>query len=106
VPSACWRKQEWAFARLICVVGFLATAVKKAVDVPVITAGLIVTGELAEQIVKDGKADLIGLARVLWTDPEWPQKVMQDRENEILQCDSCNACIKIVMKGKPAVCVR
>lgn len=84
----------------------LAAAVKKEVDVPVITAGLIVTGDLAEQIVEEGKADLIGLARVLWTDPEWPQKVMQGRENEILQCDSCNACMKILMKGKPAFCVR
>ncbi|MEJ2719250.1 MAG: hypothetical protein P8182_19315 [Deltaproteobacteria bacterium] len=84
----------------------LAAAIKKEVDVPVITAGLIVTGELAEQIVRDGKADLIGLARVLWTDPEWPRKVMDGREKEILECDSCNACMKIVMKGKPAVCVR
>ncbi len=84
----------------------LAAAIKKEVDVPVITAGLIVTGELAEQIVEEGKADLIGLARVLWTDPEWPLKVMQGRDNEILQCDSCNACMKIVMKDKLAVCVR
>ena len=84
----------------------LAAAIKKEVDVPVITAGLIVTGDLAERIVKEGKADLIGLARVLWTDPAWPQKVMQGRDNEILQCDSCNACMKILMKGKPAFCVR
>lgn len=84
----------------------LAAAIKNAVDVPVITAGLIVTGELAEQILAQGKADLIGLARVLWTDPAWPRKVMEGRENEILQCDSCNACTKIVMKGKPAFCVR
>jgi 2,4-dienoyl-CoA reductase (NADPH2) len=84
----------------------LAAAIKREVDVPVITAGLIVTGELAEQIVEEGKADLVGLARVLWTDPEWPQKVMQGREDEILQCDSCNTCMKILMKGKPAFCVR
>ncbi|MBI5251774.1 MAG: NADH:flavin oxidoreductase [Desulfomonile tiedjei] len=84
----------------------LAAAVKKEVDVPVITAGLIVTGELAEQIVEEGKADLIGLARVIWTDPAWPQKVMQGKDNEILRCDSCNTCMKILMKGKPAFCVR
>lgn len=84
----------------------LAAAIKKEVDVPVITAGLIVTGELANRIVEEGQADLIGLARVLWTDPGWPQKVMQGREDEILQCDSCNACMKIVTKGKPAFCVR
>ena len=84
----------------------LAAAIKKEADVPVIAAGLLVTGELAEQIVEEGKADLIGLARVLWTDPEWPQKVMQGRENEILRCDSCNACMKVLMKGKPTFCVR
>jgi NADPH2 dehydrogenase len=84
----------------------LAAAIKKAVDVPVVTAGLIVTGELAEQIVEEGQADLIGLARVLWTDPEWPSKGMEGRKNEILECDSCNACMKILMKGKPAFCVR
>jgi NADPH2 dehydrogenase len=84
----------------------LAAGIKKGVDIPVITAGLIVTGELAQQIIVQGSADLIGLARVLWTDPEWPRKVMEGRENEILQCDSCNACTKIVMKGKPAFCSR
>jgi 2,4-dienoyl-CoA reductase (NADPH2) len=84
----------------------LADSIKTEVDVPVITAGLIVTGDLAEKIVAEGRADLIGLARVLWTDPEWPHKVMQGRESEILQCDSCNACTKILMKAKRALCVR
>jgi NADPH2 dehydrogenase len=84
----------------------LAAAIKKQVDLPVIAAGLIATGALAEEIVERGKADLIGLARVLWADPEWPQKVMQGREDEILQCDACNACMKTLMKGKPAFCVR
>lgn len=84
----------------------LASAIKNQVNVPVTTAGLIVSGDLAERIVAEGKADLIGLARVLWTDPEWPQKVREGREDEILQCDSCNACMKIVMKGKAAFCVR
>jgi len=85
----------------------LAAAVKKKVDVPVITAGRIDTGEVAEQIIASGKADLIGLARVLWTDPKWPEKVEQGRENEILHCDpECDTCTQLVIKGKPAFCVR
>jgi 2,4-dienoyl-CoA reductase (NADPH2) len=85
----------------------LAVAVKKEIDVPVITAGRIDTGELAEQIIAGGKADLIGLARVLWTDPKWPDKVEQGRENEILHCDpECDTCTQLVIKGKPAFCVR
>ena len=85
----------------------LAAAVKKQVDVPVITAGRIDTGEVAEHILASGKADLIGLARVLWTDPKWPEKVEQGREKEILHCDpECDTCTQLVVKGRPAFCVR
>jgi NADPH2 dehydrogenase len=85
----------------------LAAAVKTEVDVPVITAGRVDTGELAEQIIAGGKADLIGLARVLWTDPKWPDKVEQGKEHEILHCDpECDTCTQLVTKGKPAFCVR
>lgn len=86
----------------------LAAAVKKEVDVPVIAAGRIATGVLAEGILAEGKADLIGLARVLWADPEWPHKVREGREGDIVHCnpDGDDTCMKLVMKGKPAFCVR
>lgn len=85
----------------------LAAAIKKEVKVPVITAGRIDTGEVAEHVISSGQADLIGLARVLWTDPQWPEKVKQGRESEILHCDpECDTCTQLVMKGKPAFCVR
>ncbi len=86
----------------------LAAAVRKAVAVPVIAAGRIATGRTAAQILETGQADLIGLARVLWADPEWPRKVREGREAEILHCDpECgDACIKMVMKKKPAFCVQ
>ncbi|MBF0497730.1 MAG: NADH:flavin oxidoreductase [Deltaproteobacteria bacterium] len=85
----------------------LAATVKQEVSVPVITAGRIAGGALAEQIVALGQADLIGLARVLWADPEWPQKVQVGRENEIHHCDpECDVCLQMVMKGRPALCAR
>jgi NADPH2 dehydrogenase len=85
----------------------LAGAVKKLVDVPVIAAGRISTPARAESILKARKADLIGLARVLWVDPQWPQKARQGRERAILKCGSkCDACMQLVMQGKPAFCPR
>ncbi|MBN1102568.1 MAG: NADH:flavin oxidoreductase [Deltaproteobacteria bacterium] len=86
----------------------LAAAVKKVVDVPVITAGRIATGSLAEEILVQGKADLIGLARVLWADPEWPSKVRDGREDEILHCnpEGEETCTKLVTRGKAAFCVQ
>jgi NADPH2 dehydrogenase len=85
----------------------LAAAIKGRVKVPVIAAGRIANGALAEEILVQEKADLIGLARVLWADPAWPQKVRQGREGEIVQCDpDCDTCMQLVMRGKPAFCVR
>jgi len=84
----------------------LAAAVKGRVSVPVITAGRIADGALAEEILGQEKADLIGLARVLWADPDWPQKVREGREREIIPCDpECDTCMQMVMRGKPAFCV-
>ena len=85
----------------------LAAAVKKAVNIPVIAAGRMATGDLAERVIARGEADLIGLARVLWADPEWPQKVRAGRKADIIHCDpECDTCTQLVMKGKPALCVR
>jgi 2,4-dienoyl-CoA reductase (NADPH2) len=86
----------------------LAATIRKEVTVPVVAAGRIATGELAERIIRNGSADLIGLARVLWADPDWLRKVSAGRESEILHCDpDCgDACIQMVMKKKPAFCAR
>jgi NADPH2 dehydrogenase len=85
----------------------LAAAIRSEVNVPVIAAGRLATGAFAEKAIADGKTDLIGLARVLWADPLWPQKVRKDQETEMIHCNpECgDACMQMVMKGKPAICV-
>ncbi len=85
----------------------LAADIRANVDVPIIAAGRLATGALADQAIGDGKTDLIGLARVLWTDPQWPQKVRDGREADILHCspDCGDACMQMVMTGRPAFCV-
>ena len=85
----------------------LATAVRTAVNVPVISAGRFATGTFADRAISEGKTDLIGLARVLWADPRWPQKVRDGKEAEITHCspDCGDACMHMVMKGRPAFCV-
>ena len=85
----------------------LAHGIKKEVNIPVITAGRISTPALAEKTLKEEKADLIGLARMLWVDPEWPSKAREGRDRSILKCSpKCDACFQRVMKGKPAFCIR
>ncbi|UCF57763.1 MAG: NADH:flavin oxidoreductase [Deltaproteobacteria bacterium] len=86
---------------------YLASIIKKEVNVPVITAGRISTPALADSILKGNDADLIGLARMLWVDPEWVKKAREGRDRSILKCSpKCNACFQLVMQGKPAFCPR
>ena len=88
---------------------YLAAEIRAEVNVPVIAAGRFATGAFADRAIADGKTDLIGLARVLWADPQWPEKVYDGREADIFHCDpDCpegGACMQMVMKGRPAFCV-
>lgn len=72
----------------------LAEAVKARVDIPVITVGRIRNPLMADQIIADGKADLISMGRALIADPRLPQKAKEGRLAEIIPCISCNKCIQ------------
>ena len=83
----------------------LAAGVKSAVDIPVIAAGRIQEPSFAEALIKEGRTDLIGLARVLLADPQWPLKASEGREADITPCEpTCSLCFKQVMKGQPVTC--
>ncbi len=69
---------------------YLAEAVKKTVKIPVIAVGKIRSPELAEQVLADGKADFIAIGRTLLADPDWPNKVREGREEEVMPCFACN----------------
>jgi len=59
--------------------------IKNAVNVPVmVAAGMNV--EIGEQVLRDGKADIIGSSRGLVADPEMPRKLMEDRVEDIRPC--------------------
>lgn len=80
----------------------LAARVKKAVEIPVITAGRI-DPILGERVLKEGKADFVALGRPLLADPELPNKAREGRLNDIYQCIYCNNCISGMAK-RPMSC--
>jgi 2,4-dienoyl-CoA reductase-like NADH-dependent reductase (Old Yellow Enzyme family) len=49
-----------------------AEAIRKAIDIPVIAVGLITEPQQAEDILQQGKADIVALARAFVSDPRWP----------------------------------
>ena len=76
---------------------FLAEGIRAALRAagfatPVVTAGKIVTEDAAEAILKNGRADLVGMARALLADPDLPRKWQTGREAEVRACVFCPFC--------------
>jgi 2,4-dienoyl-CoA reductase (NADPH2) len=80
---------------------------EKVPGTPIITAGRIQTPETAEMILREGRADLIGLARVLFADPLWPKKAAGEIRRPIVPCSpTCSLCTSRVRTTKPAICAQ
>lgn len=75
-------------------------------DVPVVTVGKIRTPLEAEQILEEGKADLVGLCRSLLCDPDWTIKARDGREKEIVRCTGCNWCLEADSRYDKVTCSR
>jgi len=71
----------------------LAAAVKEKVNIPVLTVGGISSPEYAEEILVEGRADIIGMGRALLADPDLPRKARSGRRKEIIPCLRCNRCL-------------
>ena len=68
---------------------YAAEATKKVVKIPVITSHSLRDPDYCEQILAQGKTDLVGLARQLLADPYWPVKAKYGRVKSIRRCISC-----------------
>ena len=64
-------------------------AIKARVNIPVIGVGRIVDPALADQLIREGKIDMVAVGRAQLADPEWCNKSMEGRETEIRRCIGC-----------------
>ena len=60
--------------------------------VPIVTTGKIVHLEQAEAVLRDGHADLVGMARALLADPDLPRKWAASAEDKVRRCVFCPFC--------------
>lgn len=85
---------------------YLAQGIKQAVSIPVMACNRINDPLLADQILRDGQADLVGFARGLIADPELPNKAMAGRFQEINCCIACNqGCFDTLFDRQPVTCL-
>jgi 2,4-dienoyl-CoA reductase-like NADH-dependent reductase (Old Yellow Enzyme family)/thioredoxin reductase len=82
----------------------LAAALKKRVNIPIITVGAITEPETAEQIIAEGKADFVAMARALIADPELPNKARHGQEEDIIPCVNCYKCLDNMHHYHAVIC--
>jgi 2,4-dienoyl-CoA reductase (NADPH2) len=79
---------------------------KGEVNIPLITSNRINLPATAEQILADGCADMVSLARPLLADPEFVSKARGGRADEINVCIACNqACLDHTFSNKMSSCL-
>jgi 2-enoate reductase len=108
VDAGCYDDWYWPHPPIYqppgCMVD-MAEIVKKAVKIPIITVGRLGYAELADSVLKAGKADFVALGRAFLADPEWPLKVKEGKQDDICPCIGCHdGCLGRIMTGTSLSC--
>jgi 2,4-dienoyl-CoA reductase (NADPH2) len=84
---------------------YLAQGIRSAVSRPVLSSNRINDPAIGEEIIRNGEADLVTMARALLADPELPRKAMEGKEDQIYHCIACNqGCFDHIFRFRPATC--
>lgn len=81
-----------------------ARAVKAVCDVPVFVTGRIADAALAESILADGVADMVGMVRALIADPDLPRKLEAGHPERVRMCLGMSECHHIGEHRAPVTC--
>ena len=80
--------------------------VKTITDKPVVGVGRFTSPDTMVSVIKSGKLDLIGGARPSIADPFLPNKIKENRIEEIRECVGCNVCVSMDSYGVPLRCTQ
>jgi len=99
IPTIATKVPRAAFA-------WVTKKVMGSVKIPLITSNRINTPEVAEQLLAEGYADMVSMARPLLADGEFVRKAREGRADEINTCIGCNqACLDHTFGGKITSCL-
>jgi 2,4-dienoyl-CoA reductase-like NADH-dependent reductase (Old Yellow Enzyme family)/thioredoxin reductase len=74
--------------------------------VPLIATSRVIDPLAADRLVRESRADAVGMTRALITDPELARKAREGLHETILRCIGCNACIEHYHAGTPIACTQ
>ena len=99
IPTIVTKVPRGAFAKV-------TAKLRGEVSIPLIATNRINTPEVAEQILADGDADMISMARPFLADPEFVNKAAAGKAEQINTCIGCNqACLDHTFSGKLTSCL-
>jgi 2,4-dienoyl-CoA reductase (NADPH2) len=99
IPTIATKVPRAAFSKV-------TAKLRGAVKIPLITTNRINTPEVAEQILSEGDADMVSMARPFLADSDFVNKAAAGRADEINTCIGCNqACLDHTFGGKLTSCL-
>ncbi|MGE8297013.1 MAG: FAD-dependent oxidoreductase [Pseudomonas sp.] len=99
IPTIATKVPRAAFTKV-------TAKLKGEVSIPLCTTNRINTPEVAEQVLAEGDADMVSMARPFLADPDFVNKAAEGRADEINTCIGCNqACLDHTFGGKLTTCL-
>ncbi len=99
IPTIATKVPRAAFA-------WVTQQLKGKVGIPLVATNRINTPEVAEQVLADGMADMVSMARPFLADPDFVRKAAEGKADEINTCIGCNqACLDHTFGGKITSCL-
>lgn len=83
----------------------MAARIKQTVSIPVFTVGRVVDPQHANSIIKNAKADMVGMTRAHLCDPAIVSKISRGQSAQVRPCVGANTCIAKRYAGKPVRCM-
>ena len=80
--------------------------VKQVTTKPVVGVGRFTSPDFMVSLIKKGRLDLIGCARPSIADPFLPNKIREQRIEDIRECIGCNICVSMDGYGVPVRCTQ
>lgn len=77
---------------------YMARLIKDVVSIPVIAVANVKEPQVAEDLLRAGDCDFVGVARAHLADPLWSLKSRTGHETEICPCIGCLACFGEIAK--------
>ena len=99
IPTIATKVPRAAYAKV-------TAKLRGEVSIPLVATNRINTPEVAEQVLAEGDADMVSMARPFLADPEFMNKAAAGRAHEINTCIGCNqACLDHTFGGKLTTCL-